>query len=139
MKKLQQLTKWVNLQTLVEVVILLVTACLYFLPAELITILPSLSSESILAIGYLVVYAVLILLLYIYNRTIKDIQKGITVTVLRALLSVILPIPLIFPLAIWLGFVWILALIFFILCLIRFLLMLPVVRKLQALQKKFST
>lgn len=139
MMKLQRITKWINIGTIVEAILLLFNAILWFLPPYLITIVPSLYGESIFTISYMLVYGILILLLYIYNKMIKDIQKGITLTVLRALISVILPIPLLFPLATLFGFVWFLALIFFILCLLRFLLMLPVVRKLQALQKKFST
>ena len=133
------MAKWINIGTITEVLFLLVTAALFFLPQYLITITPSLYGESLLTIGYMIVYATLILLLFLYNRTVTDIQKGIKVTLVRALINVILPIPLIFPLATWMGLVWILAIIFFILSFIRFLLLLLVVRTLLALQKKYST
>lgn len=144
MMKFQRLSKLVNIGTICEVVLLLFNALLWFLaaaglPAYLISVFPSLYGESIITISYMIVYAALLLLLYIYNKMEKDIQKAIKITIVRALFGVILPIILLFPLATILGLVWILALLFFILSLIRFLLVLRVALKLQALQKKYST
>ena len=137
MMRLKRITRWINIGTITEAILLLFNAALWFLPP--VPFITTLYGESIITIGYMIVYAIIILLLYFFNKMEKDIQKAIKITVVRGLLSVILPIPLLFPLATMFGLVWILALLFFILSLIRFLLLMRIAMKLQALQKQFST
>ncbi|MFX1564139.1 MAG: hypothetical protein ACFFDP_12615 [Promethearchaeota archaeon] len=130
MKQLSRAIFLLSVWTIITIITLIGIGSLYF-------VFPLLLNEPLYyTIVYAIPYAVILVLMMIGNRMVKDIQKSITFVFVRSFLGFILPIPLII-LALTL-IVKILFAVFTAVSFIIFILIFMPIRTLLKIQKQMS-
>jgi len=130
MKQLSRAILILSIWTIITIITLIGIGSLYF-------VFPLLLNEPLYyTIVYAIPYAVILIVMMIGNRMVKDIQKSITFVFIRSFLGFILPIPLII-LALTLT-VKILFAVFTVVSFIIFILIFMPIRTLLKIQKQMS-